>query len=125
MDNCEWCNKNGAFKFSSYNNGKKQYSREKFCSKKCLAEYEENNYTVHWYDAKWEDEYDAKILAANADSGTNILNKDKKSSYLWQIVFISIGLYFFSQGDRKWGFIGVCVGLGYGYNQWLGNRKNK
>ena len=60
-----------------------------------------------------------------ANSNISILDKVKKSSYLWQIVFISIGLYFFSQGDRKWGFIGVCVGIGYGYNQWLGNRKNK
>ena len=61
----------------------------------------------------------------NPDSRVNILDKVKNFSYLWQIVFISIGLYFYSQGDKKWGFIGVCVGIGYGYNQWLGNRKNK
>jgi hypothetical protein len=65
------------------------------------------------------------MKVTDANSNISVLDKVKKSSYLWQIVFISIGLYFFSQGDRKWGFIGVCVGIGYGYNQWLGNRKNK
>jgi hypothetical protein len=65
MSNCAWCNKYGAVKFQSFDNGKKQYSREKFCSKKCLAEYEQNNNTVKWYDAKYEDESSLKEVESN------------------------------------------------------------
>jgi hypothetical protein len=46
-DKCAWCNSYGANNFENNNSGKKYVSVEKFCSQKCLTEYNER-YTINW-----------------------------------------------------------------------------
>ena len=95
MSNCAWCNKYGAVKFHSFDNGKKQYSQQKFCSKKCLAEYEQNNNTVKWYDAKYEDESAAsqqRQNLANAAEYEKVRKKVKNFFSKFAIIATLLGL---------------------------------
>ena len=122
MSNCAWCNKYGAVKFHSFDNGKKQYSQQKFCSKKCLAEYEQNNNTVKWYDAKYEDESAAKEWKIKKEEEDNYrkkgIIKGKKTLFSTvAIFFIFLGLsgldYNEERGTHEKDYISyIILGIG-------------
>ena len=102
MSNCAWCNKYGAVKFHSFDNGKKQYSSEKFCSKKCLAEYEQNNNTVNWYDAKYEDESNLKRIEESNNYRKEQEIKNTKLLYNYAaIIPIFIGIVGLEDNEKN------------------------
>jgi len=96
MSNCAWCSKYGANEFFSFDNGKKQYSQQKFCSKKCLSEYQKDNNTVNWYDAKKrDDEYAAsqqRQNLANAAEYEKVRKKVKNFFSKFAIIATLLGL---------------------------------
>jgi hypothetical protein len=118
MSNCAWCNKYGAAKFVSFENRKKQYSREKFCSKKCLSEYEQNNNTVEWYDAKYEDESNLKRIEESNNYRKVQEIKGKKLLYLYAaIFFFGLGIAGLKSGIHFLGIIFLLIAIFYSYKR--------
>ncbi len=120
MSNCAYCGKYGSFNSFDYT---KRY-KEQFCSRKCLTEFQQNNYTLHLDDDKIEIQSTPKIIIEYNKfiiRGRKIVLKfviiaaivvstlwgiltifqtkwnssDAPKKYAISIIFISIGIFYF------------------------------
>ena len=134
MSNCAWCNKYGAINFYSLDYRKQRY-REKFCSKKCFTEFQQNNNTLHLDDdeiklessLKFFTEYNKFIIRGRKILLKFVVSAAIVVSTLWGILTLFQTKWNSSGAPKKYAIsiIFISIGIFYFYKKIKSKKNNE